>query len=86
MSGVEVWLLRRRGWGGLGLFVFVFVVAAAEDFLEDVFLLGLSRLVGVGGVAVGWGVGWALAGVRRRWGLAGGRCGGCGRLCRRSSG
>ena len=37
--------------------MFVFVVfAAAEDFLEDVLLFGLSGLGGVRSIAVWWGV------------------------------
>ena len=47
------WLCCR--W--LLLFVFFFVAAAAEDFLEEVLLLGLVRLRGLGGVAVGRRVG-----------------------------
>ena len=55
----------------MGLFVFVFAVSAAEDLLEDVLFLLLSRLCGVRGVAVGWGVGWALAGVGGLLGVGG---------------
>jgi len=48
-------LLRRRR---LRLRLFVFVFAAAEDLLEEVFLLGWSGLLrGVGCVAARWGVG-----------------------------
>src|ERR1700733_3374723 len=72
--GKTVVLLRWWG-GGLGLFVFVFAVSAAEDLLEDVLFLLLSRLCGVRGVAVGGGVGWGLAGVG---GLLGGGGGGGG--------
>jgi hypothetical protein len=54
------------GWGGLWLlFVLVLVATAAEDLLEDVFLL-LRRLVGIGGVPVGWRV-W-LDSDDGRWG------------------
>src|SRR3984885_13444654 len=71
--GKTVVLLRWWG-GGLGLFVFVFAVSAAEDLLEDVLFLLLSRLCGVRGVAVGWGVGgggWGVGGGGG-WGGGGG--------------
>ena len=45
----------------VGLF-FVFVASAAEDFLEDVFLLGLSGLCGLSGSAF-----WSGIGRCRRW-------------------
>src|ERR1700679_942533 len=65
-------------WGGLRLFVFI-ILAAAEDFLKEVLLFGLGGgLGGVGGVAVGWGVG-GLAndrGASGAWRRGGIRCGG----------
>ena len=54
------------------LFVFaVFVFAAAEDLLEEVFLFGWSgRLIGVGGVAV-----WGRVGIDANDGRGGVGCG-----------
>ncbi len=48
------------------MWLFVFVVAAAEDFLEDVFLLNRGRLCGLAGSAIWWRIGRCRGG-RCRW-------------------